>query len=131
MEVRPLISVIVPIHNVKEFMKKCIESIIKQSYTNLEIILVDDGSTDGSEKICDEYAVKDSRIKVIHKSNGGLVSARKAGIQVATGDYAAYVDGDDWLEEEAYEKLLDLVGTNLPDIIGYGMVEEYADKTVV
>ncbi len=131
MEVRPLISVIVPIHNVKEFLKKCIESIIKQSYTNLEIILVDDGSTDGSEKICDEYAVKDSRIKVIHKSNGGLVSARKAGIQVATGDYAAYVDGDDWLEEEAYEKLLDLVGTNLPDIIGYGMVEEYADKTVV
>lgn len=93
----PLISIIVPIYNIECYLGTCIESIIKQTYTNLEIILVDDGSPDRCSEICDLYAKKDSRIRVIHKSNGGLVSARKAGLAAATGIYVGYVDGDDWI----------------------------------
>jgi len=102
----PLISVIVPVYNVAPYLSKCVESIINQTYKNLEIILVDDGSTDGSEKICDEFQQRDKRIKVIHKENGGLVSARKAGILIASGAYTAYVDGDDWIEANMYEIML-------------------------
>ena len=94
----PLISVIVPIYMVERYLGLCIESIINQTYKNLEVILVDDGSPDRCPELCDLYASKDSRIKVIHKENGGLVSARKAGISIATGEYATYVDGDDYLE---------------------------------
>ena len=114
---RTQISVIVPIYNVAEYLEKCIESILKQTYKNLQIILVDDGSTDGSSKICDDYAKIDSRIEVIHKTNGGLVSARKAGIQMATGDYVGYVDGDDWIEPDMYEQMLDCMITNSVDIV--------------
>ena len=101
-----LISVIVPIFNIERYVGICIESIINQTYANLEIILVNDGSPDRCGEICDLYAKKDSRIKVIHKENGGLVSARKAGIQVAHGDYSTYVDGDDWLEKDYYKQLV-------------------------
>lgn len=101
-----MISVIVPIYQIKEYLPKCIESIQKQTYRNLEIILVDDGSTDGSSQICDLYANKDSRIKVIHKDNGGLVSARIAGIKMASGEYVTYVDGDDWIDRDYYECLI-------------------------
>ena len=131
MEEKPLISVIVPIYNVKPYLEQCIESIVNQTYTNLEIILVDDGSGDGSGAMCDEYAIKESRIKVIHKENGGLVSARKAGIQIATGDYVTYVDGDDWLDEDAYESLLNSLDGKMPDVISYGMKENYTDNIVV
>ena len=131
MEVKTLISVIVPIYNVEPYLEQCIESIVNQTYTNLEIILVDDGSTDGGGRICDEYVKKDKRVKVIHKKNGGLVSTRKAGIQIATGDYATYVDGDDWLEEDAYESLVTFFQGEAPDIISYGMEENYTDKVVV
>ncbi len=131
MEIKPLISVIVPIYNVKLYLEQCIDSIVNQTYTNLEIILVDDGSTDGSGTICDEYALADSRIKIIHKKNEGLVSARKAGIQNATGDYVTYVDGDDWLDKDAYESLLDSLDVKRPDIICYGMQENYADNIVI
>lgn len=101
------ISVIVPIYNVEKYLKKCIESIINQTYKNLEIILVDDGSTDDSGKICDEYASKDTRIKVIHKVNGGQSSARNAGIDVCTsgGEFITFVDGDDYLAADMYEYL--------------------------
>ena len=102
----PLISVIVPIYNIAPYLERCIESIINQTYRKLQIILVDDGSTDASSQICDRYAKQDKRIEVIHKANGGLVSARKAGIQAADGIYAAYVDGDDWIEADMYECLL-------------------------
>ena len=95
-----LFSIIVPIFNVSAYVRKCIESIVNQTYQNLDIILVDDGSTDDSGVICDEYAEKDSRIRVIHKTNGGLVSARKAGINIAKGEYSLYVDGDDWIEND-------------------------------
>lgn len=101
----PLISVIVPIYNVKIYLPKCIESICRQTYRNLEIILVDDGSTDGSGQICEDYAAKDSRIVVVHKPNGGVVSARKAGARAATGDYIVSVDGDDWIGIARMENL--------------------------
>lgn len=98
----PLISVIVPVYNVEEYLPKCVNSIIGQSFTSLELILVDDGSTDRSLEICNEYLQKDARIKVIHKENGGVTSARKAGLLQAVGEYVTYVDGDDWLDREAY-----------------------------
>lgn len=101
-----LISVIVPIYNVEQFLSKCIQSIINQSYSRLEIILVDDGSTDDSPQICDEFKEKDKRIKVIHKKNGGLSDARNVGIEVASGEYIGFVDSDDYIDELMYEKLL-------------------------
>ena len=104
-----LISIIVPVYKVEPYLRKCVESIINQTYTNLEIILVDDGSPDNCGTICDEYALKDSRIKVIHKENGGLSDARNAGLDIATGDYIGFVDSDDWIEPQMYGKLLDLL----------------------
>ena len=98
------ISVIVPIYKVEKYLARCVDSIINQTYKNLEIILVDDGSPDGCGAMCDEYAKKDERIKVIHKENGGLSSARNAGLDIATGDYIAFVDSDDRLSSDAYEK---------------------------
>ena len=89
----PLISVIVPVYNIEKYVRNCIESILAQSYKNLEVILVDDGSTDNSGKICDEYTDRDSRIRVIHKKNAGLSEARNSGIDVASGRYFAFVDG--------------------------------------
>ncbi len=100
-----LISVIVPIYNMEDYLIKCIESIINQTYKKLEIILVDDGSTDNCGIICDAYKLIDSRIKVIHKSNGGLSSARNAGLDIATGSLIGFVDSDDYLESTMYEKL--------------------------
>ena len=102
----PVISVIVSIYNVQAYVEKSVQSIQNQTYKNLEIILVDDGAIDNSGKICDELAAKDSRIKVIHKSNGGLSSARNEGIKIATGEYIAFVDGDDWIDETMYEDML-------------------------
>lgn len=101
----PLISVIVPIYMIDRYLGICIESILKQTYPNLEIILVDDGGKDRCSEICDLYARKDNRIKVIHKSNGGLVSARKAGLKESGGSYISYVDGDDWVEPGFIEGL--------------------------
>ena len=102
----PLISVIVPIYNSGRYLKRCLNSITGQTYRNLEIILVDDGSTDNSGKICDQYAAKDHRIKVIHKENGGVSSARNAGLKSATGEYIGWVDSDDWITLDMYEYLL-------------------------
>lgn len=102
-----LITIIVPIYNVSSYLDKCISSIIDQTYKDLEIILVDDGSTDNCGEICDRYAQLDRRINVIHKENGGLVSARKAGLDLAKGDYIAFVDGDDWIDKDMYQVLLD------------------------
>lgn len=121
--IKPLISVIVPIYNVESYVERCIESIQNQTYGNLEIILVDDGSTDQSGEICDEYAMNDSRIRVIHKKNGGLVSARKTGIQEAKGVYATYVDGDDWIEPNMYEELIYQIKS--ADVIVSGLIRDY------
>ena len=96
---KPLVSMIVPVYRIDRYLGICIESLIRQTYKNIEIILVDDGSDDRCHDICDLYKTKDNRIKVIHKENGGLVSARKAGLQASTGTYIGYVDGDDWLDD--------------------------------
>ena len=102
----PLISVIVPVYRVEAFLPRCLDSICGQTYRNLEIILVDDGSPDNCGKICDEYGEKDPRIRVIHKENGGLSSARNAGLDAAAGEYIGFVDSDDWIAPEMYETLL-------------------------
>lgn len=101
----PLISIIVPIYNVEDYLSRCIDSIINQTYKNLEIILVDDGSRDKSGNICDEYLTKDSRIAVYHKTNGGLSDARNFGIEKSTGEYIGFIDGDDYVHPQMYEIL--------------------------
>lgn len=110
------ISVIVPIYNVEKYLDKCINSIVNQTYQNLEIILVDDGSPDKCYQICDEWAKKDARINVIHKKNGGVSSARNAGLDVATGDFIGFVDGDDIIAPDFYETLADEAEKNSADI---------------
>ena len=101
-----LISVIVPIYRVEPYLDRCIRSLVDQTYYNLEIILIDDGSPDKCPEICDEWEKKDHRIKVIHKENGGLSDARNAGMQIMTGDYVSYIDSDDWVSGNMYEKML-------------------------
>ena len=103
----PLVSIIVPIYNVEPYLRRCLDSIVNQTYTNLEIILVDDGSPDGCPQICDEYAAKDKRIAVIHKENGGLSDARNAGLDICKGEYISFVDSDDWVDVEYIEVMLD------------------------
>lgn len=103
---KPLISIIVPVYKVEPYLRKCVDSILNQTYKNLEIILVDDGSPDNCGAICDAYASKDSRVKVIHKENGGLSSARNAGLEIASGEYISFVDSDDILPYRSMEILL-------------------------
>ena len=123
-EKQNLLSIIVPIYNIKNYLKKCIESIIKQTYYDLEIILVDDGSTDGCGELCEKYACVDKRIIVIHKKNGGLISARKAGIQVARGEYVTFVDGDDWIESDLYERIMINIADKNYDMFCYGFKQD-------
>ncbi|MCI6997389.1 MAG: glycosyltransferase [Eubacterium sp.] len=111
-----MISIVVPIYNVEQYLVECVNSLIHQTYKNIEIILVDDGSTDSSGAICDEYACKDERIRVIHKQNGGLSDARNVGIDIARGDYIGFVDSDDYVEHNMYEHLLLACKENLCDI---------------
>lgn len=122
------VSVIVAIYNVEAYLRKCLESIIKQSYKNLEIILVDDGSQDNCPKICDEYAVRDNRIRVIHQTNQGLVTARENGFKASYGEYLSFVDGDDWLDENMYEIMVKLAKEQKADIVitGYKQGTEYS-----
>lgn len=127
---KDLVSVIVPVYNVEKYLDRCIESIINQTYKNLEIILVDDGSPDNCPKMCDNWAKKDKRIKVIHKENGGLSDARNIGINNATGDYIAFVDSDDFIDKEMYEKLLqNLIRTN-SDISICSMIYYYENDQI-
>lgn len=102
----PKVSVIVPVYNAEKYLSECVDSILNQTIEDIECILVDDGSTDGSPAICDLYATKDSRVRVIHKENGRAAAARNAGLRVATGDYIAFVDADDWISPDMYEKML-------------------------
>lgn len=112
----PAISIIVPIYNVENYLRKCIDSILAQTFTDFELILVDDGSTDNGGEICDEYGYKDNRIKVIHKKNGGLSDARNSGIKIAKGNYIGFVDSDDWIEPNMYEILYKLCVENDADL---------------
>lgn len=116
----PLISVVIPVFNVEGYLKRCLDSVVKQDYKNLQIILVDDGSSDDSGRICEEYASEDSRIEVIHQPNGGLVSARKAGLKSAAGEYIGFVDGDDYIEHEMYQVLLGKLLEDRSDFIHSG-----------
>ena len=108
MDYKPLISVIVPVYKVEDYLGRCVDSLLNQTYENLEIILVDDGSPDRSGAICDDYAARDPRIRVIHKPNGGLSSARNAGIDIARGEYLGFVDSDDWMDLHTYEWMMDM-----------------------
>ena len=101
-----LISVIVPVYNVEQYLRQCVNSILRQTYIRIEVILIDDGSSDGSAKICDEYAQKDTRVRVLHKVNEGVSVARNIGIQISKGEYIGFVDADDYIEPDMYEKLL-------------------------
>ncbi|MBD5537240.1 MAG: glycosyltransferase [Lachnospiraceae bacterium] len=123
-----LISVIVPVYNVEKYLSKCIETIINQTYKNLEIILVDDGATDKSGTICEEYAHKDARIRVIHKENGGLSDARNAGLSVATGKYISFIDSDDWIAADMYEHLHAVIVYEEADLT-FGVIERVSGKS--
>lgn len=132
----PLISVIIPVYNIEEYISKCIDSVAGQTYRNIEIILVDDGSKDGSGQICDEYAKADNRIKVVHKQNGGLSSARNAGLDIAKGDYITFADGDDFIENTTYEENIKYLiaddtidAVQYPTYFKYGTDEAYISNT--
>ena len=125
------ISVIVPVYNVEKYVSKCIDSIINQTYKNLEIILIDDGSSDSSGKICDDYSIKDPRIKVKHIKNNGVSNARNLGIKLANGDYITFVDSDDYIELNMYERLISIIDNDrIPDIITSGFYYETAEGIV-
>ncbi len=125
-----LISVIVPVYNMEKYLERCVNSILRQTYGRLEIILVDDGSTDTSPGLCDAFAKKDSRVMVVHKENGGLSDARNAGLAVATGDYIGYVDSDDWIEQDMYERMYRACVEQDAQLCVCRYFCEYADRTL-
>lgn len=122
-----MISVIIPVYNVEKYLDRCINSVLKQSYKNLEIILIDDGSADNSGMMCDECAKSDNRIKVIHKTNAGVSSARNAGLDIAKGNYIGFVDPDDYISENMYEILLDEMKSGDFDIVECNYYRVYED----
>ena len=115
--IEPKISIIVAAYKVEKYLRKCVDSILNQTYHNIEIILVNDGSPDACGSICDEYAIQDDRVKVIHKENGGQATARNRGLEVASGEYVGFVDGDDWIEPAMYESLLNEIISEQADIV--------------
>lgn len=126
----PLFSIIVPIYNVETELNQCVQSLVSQTYHNIEIILVDDGSTDTSSQICDRFAHIDERVIVIHKKNEGLVNARKSGVEVAGGEYIGFVDGDDYVALDLYEKLAEILKDDKIDIVCQGFKWIYEDGHV-
>ena len=125
-----LVSIVVPIYNVEPYLDRCITSITKQTYSNLEIILVDDGSPDNCPAICDAWAEKDLRIKVIHKKNAGLGEARNSGISIATGNFIFFIDSDDYLELNAVERCISAVNTSGADSVIFGRNKAYPDGSI-
>lgn len=125
------ISVIIPVYKVEEFLDDCVQSVITQTHKNIEIILVDDGSPDNCPAMCDSWAEKDKRIKVIHKPNGGLSDARNVGLDIATGDYISFVDSDDWILPEMYEKMLLVMHEENVDICACNIRSCYPDHEEV
>lgn len=129
MSTNPKISVIIPVYKVEKYLKKCINSVLDQEYKNIEIILVDDGSPDNCGNICDKYAQMDTRIKVIHKENGGLSSARNAGLDVATGEYIGFVDSDDYIEPSMYSGMLEIAIKYNSPLVVCGVTYVYENGT--
>lgn len=125
-----LVSIIIPVYNIKNYITKCIESVISQSYKNLEIILVDDGSSDESGLICDNYAKSDNRIKVIHKKNGGLSDARNVAIDVAKGDFIYFIDGDDYIHHNSISVLIEAYNNTQSDIVTGGFMSVFDSSRV-
>lgn len=123
-----LISVIVPVYDVEKYLNRCITSIVNQTYKNLEIILVDDGSPDKCPQMCDEWAKQDNRIKVIHKNNEGLGLARNSGMDIATGDYVTFVDSDDWISTNCYKEVVDIINKHCTDIVSFGYYRYQCEK---
>ena len=126
-QVNPLISIIVPVYNISQYLERCINSIVAQSHKNIEIILINDGSTDDSGQICDLYKEKDKRIRVVHKTNGGLSNARNTGLSIMKGEYVGFVDGDDFIDKYMYETLLNAMLENNADVVqtGYRHTDEH------
>lgn len=113
---KPLFSIIVPVYNASKYLKKCVDTIISQTYENIEVILIDDGSTDNSGKICDQYSINDKRVKVIHKKNEGVSIARETGVKLATGEYISCIDSDDWISENYFNFFSSIIKEEHPDI---------------
>ena len=128
---KPLVSIVVPVYNVKEYVFKCLDSLVRQSYEQIEIIVVDDGSTDGSGEICDEFARRDKRAKVFHKKNGGLSSARNYGIKKVTGDYICLVDSDDWVKKDFVAKMVRAAERDDADVVVCGYNEVVPERKVL
>lgn len=126
----PLVSMIVPVYQTEEYLAQCVQSLLAQTYTNLEIILVDDGSPDTCPALCDGFAAQDARILVIHKENGGLSSAREAGIQNTSGDYIMVVDSDDWIEQDTVASCIEVAQRNNADCVLFGYTREYPGKSI-
>lgn len=130
MKQQPLISVIVPVYNVEQYIHQCVDSILSQTYKNLEIILVDDGSPDNCPAICDGYARNDDRVKIIHQENGGLSAARNSALDLCTGEYIAFVDSDDWIESNAYEEMMSEMQKKDLDVVFCGVNVITADGAI-
>lgn len=126
-----LVSIVVPVYNVEEYLNRCIESIVNQTYKNLEIILIDDGSTDSCPQMCDDWAKKDNRIKVIHKENAGAGMARNTGIDSVTGDYIFFIDGDDYVSVHLVEKCIRCVENQDADVVIFGHYDVFEDEKIV
>ncbi len=124
----PKVSIVIPVYNMQKYLEKCMQSVLTQTLTDVEIILVDDGSSDESPRLCDEYARTDKRVRVIHKKNGGLTSAWKKGSLEATGEYIGYVESDDYIEEKMYEKLYERAQATGADIVCCGLTHLYEDQ---
>lgn len=127
----PKLSVIVPVYNVEQYIHKCVDSILSQTYADFELILVNDGSPDNCGKICDEYASKDNRVKVIHKQNGGVSEARNVSLDAAKGEYISFIDPDDWIDKDMYEQTLGYMADNDLDIVCFDVEEVRTNKSFV
>lgn len=127
----PFLSVIVPVFGVEQYLPQCLDSVLAQTFTDFELILIEDGSPDGCAAICDEYAARDSRVSVLHKKNQGLVRARKDGLKLASGTFVGFVDGDDWAEPTMFQVLCEAAEASDADVVGCQFFVEYPDQQVV
>lgn len=129
MEQSPKVSIIVPVYNVAPYLKQCMDSLVNQTYKNIEIICVDDGSTDGSGAMLDEYAALDERINVLHTVNSGVSSARNTALSIANGEFLLFVDGDDWIDEATCEKAVSIIAAEPTDLVMWPYVREFSDHS--